>query len=147
VQGREIQHQRQVIRQFVRDGLELEHRHAALTGVAVPVVRQVQRAAPPQVKRLHVVPGDGIRRGAAQPVKEYPERPLAGSRRRTGCLGKLAQAVEQGHGRVLQQRPALRPRQRPAPRASRYRNAAATATHAATDTQNMNLASGSMKLS
>ena len=33
------------------------------------------------------------------------------------------------------------------PRASRYRNAAATATQAATDTQNMNLASGSMKLS
>ena len=34
----------------------------------------------------------------------------------------------------------------PGPRASRYKKAAATATQAATDTQNMNRASGSMKL-
>jgi hypothetical protein len=65
-EGGEVENHGQVVGQLVLagdepgvpvGGLEGHHGQAALAGVAVAVVRQVQRAAAPQVEGLHVMLG------------------------------------------------------------------------------------------
>jgi predicted RNA polymerase sigma factor len=49
------------------------------------------------------VPGHGIRRGAAEPLEDFPERLPGDSRPFGDCLGEMAEPVEQRQRRILQE--------------------------------------------
>jgi hypothetical protein len=82
-EGRELEHQREVIGQLVGvvhqpgrrvHALEPQQRDAAAAGVAVEVVADVQRAPPARVERLHVLPLEVELGGLAAVTEEAPER-------------------------------------------------------------------------